>query len=112
APSAPPPAEVESPYADFPHLNGAEAACGGVENCWRSPVHNWRAAVRSLQADLVAQGYQIEEISSETGVQIYAVTKSGQPAYFLNVISIDGGILYRMTTTPLTATEAMAMQVL
>jgi hypothetical protein len=113
-PAAIPP-EV-APYADFPHLSGAEPACPDVGHCWRSPASSWRSAAISLRQSLEAQGYTLDNItgevlSTETGVRVYAVNRSGETAYYLNLVPVDEGVLYySMTPTPITTADVMALQ--
>ena len=118
----PPPATVlepepPAPFADFPHLDGAEATCPGLATCWRSPVSSsWRAAAGDLQNRLEAQGYRLSNVTGEflaidSGVRVYAVTKAGEPDYFLSFVSMsDGGVLYTMTPEPMTREQVLALQ--
>ncbi|MBD0267650.1 MAG: hypothetical protein ICV77_05075 [Cyanobacteria bacterium Co-bin8] len=107
----PPPSPADTPpdpYAGFPHLAGATAGCQDLSNCWRSEADSWRAAARTLQAQLESQGYELDDkteeiLGEDTGVRIYAVTRDGSPAYYLNLVSVTGGILYTMTPEPMTA---------
>lgn len=110
-PPAPP-----SPYANFPHLEGAQAACEGVADCWRSPVvSSWRSAAGDLQARLESQGYTVNNITGEvlsidSGVRVYAVSKPGEPEYYLNLVSVREGVLYTMTAAPMTSEQVLALQ--
>ena len=112
APEPPPPAL----YADFPHLEGAQAACEGLADCWRSPVSSsWRGAAGDLQARLEAQGYTVSNVTGEvlsidSGVLVYAVTKPGEADYYLNFVSVDNDVLYTMTAIPMTEAQVVALQ--
>jgi len=116
----PPPAPSEpaapSPYADFPHLEGAQATCPELNDCWRSPVSSsWRSAAGDLQARLESQGYTVSNITGEvvsidSGVRVYAVSKPGEPNYYLNFVSVREGVLYTMTTEPMTSDQVIALQ--
>jgi hypothetical protein len=107
---------VDNPYADFPHLEGAEATCGEVSDCWRSPVvTSWRSAARDLERRLTDQGYAIADVTGQvididSGVQVYAVSKPGEPTYYLNFISVGDGVLYTMTDEPMNIEEILYFQ--
>lgn len=118
-PMAEPAPEPEpQPYANFPHFQGAQQADCGGEACWTSPVEGgWRGAARSIQDNLEAQGYRLsnitgEVLSTETGVRIYRVTKTGEDPYYLNLVSVTEGILYSLTPTPLSEDRLIALQAL
>ncbi|PZV03754.1 MAG: hypothetical protein DCF32_13245, partial [Leptolyngbya sp.] len=110
-PPAPP-----SPYASFPHLEGAQAACEGLADCWLSPVDSsWRGAAVDLQARLESQGYTVSNITGEvlsidSGVRVYAVSKPGEPDYYLNLVSVQEGVLYTMTAAPMSDDQVLALQ--
>lgn len=118
----PPPAPAVEPpappalYANFPHLDGAQAACEGLADCWRSPVSSsWRSAAGDLQARLESQGYTVSNITGEvlsidSGVRVYAVSKPGEPEYYLNLVSVREGVLYTMTAEPMTSDQVLALQ--
>ncbi|WP_155523779.1 hypothetical protein [Nodosilinea nodulosa] len=115
-----PPVETEptepSPYANFPHLEGAQTTCEGLTDCWRSPVSSsWRGAAGDLQERLEAQGYRVDNVTSEvlsvdSGVRVYAVSKPGEADYYLNLVSVQDGVLYTMTTAPITTEQVLALQ--
>ena len=117
----PPPATVlepepPAPFADFPHLDGAQATCPGLATCWRSPVSStWRSAANDLGTRLEAQGYTLNDVtgevlSIESGVLVFTVRKIGAPDYYLNLVSIDNGVLYTMTAEPITADYVVTLQ--
>ncbi|MBE9112343.1 hypothetical protein IQ273_23370, partial [Nodosilinea sp. LEGE 07298] len=116
----PPPAASEPAppalYANFPHLDGAQAACEGLADCWRSPVSSsWRGAASDLQARLEAQGYTLSNVTGEvlsldSGVRVYAVSKPGEANYYLNLVSVRDGVLYTMTAEPMTTDQVLALQ--
>ncbi|MGB7315507.1 MAG: hypothetical protein WA939_21445, partial [Nodosilinea sp.] len=67
---APPPAAADPAppalYANFPHLDGAQAACEGLADCWRSPVSSsWRGAASDLKERLEAQGYTLNNVTGD-----------------------------------------------
>lgn len=112
--SDPEPSEP-SPYADFPHLAGAEATCEGVTDCWRSPASSWRSASTDLKSRLENAGYTLTNITGEvlnvdTGVRVYAVKQGEEVAYYLNLVSVAGGVLYTMTQEPITSEMVSALQ--
>ncbi|MBD2109551.1 hypothetical protein [Nodosilinea sp. FACHB-13] len=118
-PPAAPASESPGPpalYANFPHLDGAQAACQGLADCWRSPVSSsWRSAAGDLQARLESQGYTVSNItgdvlSIDSGVRVYAVSKPGKPNYYLNLVSVREGVLYTMTAEPITSDQVLALQ--
>ncbi|MBD1873498.1 hypothetical protein H6F75_08395 [Nodosilinea sp. FACHB-131] len=118
-PPAVPASELPGPpglYANFPHLDGAQAACQWLADCWRSPVSSsWRSAAGDLQARLESQGYTVSNITGEvlsidSGVRVYAVSKPGEPNYYLNLVSVREGVLYTMTAEPITSDEVLALQ--
>ncbi|MBD2112098.1 MULTISPECIES: hypothetical protein [Cyanophyceae] len=118
-PPAAPTSEPPSPpglYANFPHLEGAQAACEGLADCWRSPVSSsWRSAAGDLQARLESQGYTVSNITGEvlsidSGVRVYAVSKPGERNYYLNLVSVREGVLYTMTAEPMTSDQVLALQ--
>ncbi|MBE9156140.1 hypothetical protein IQ265_04730 [Nodosilinea sp. LEGE 06152] len=117
----PPPPTVSEPetpaaYPNFPHLEGAQAACEGMADCWRSPVSSsWRGAASALQERLEAQGYTLSNVtgdvlSIDSGVRVYAVSKPGEASYYLNLVSVRDGVLYTMTAEPMTSDEVLALQ--
>jgi hypothetical protein len=117
-PLATDPPEVQPPdpdaEADFPHLPGATAGCLNSEACWRSPVDSWRAAATALRTQLESQGYTLIDrtdsiLGDDAGARIYAVLRDGSPAYYLNVISVAEGILYKRTEAPMAAEEIAAI---
>jgi hypothetical protein len=115
-PAVAPEPEPPAPFANFPHLAGAQATCQGLAVCWRSPVtSSWRSAASDLQDRLEAQGYQLSNVTGEvlsidSGVRVYAVRKAGEPQYFLNLISVSDGVLYTMTPEPMTTEQVLALQ--
>ncbi|MBW4460654.1 MAG: hypothetical protein KME47_10510 [Nodosilinea sp. WJT8-NPBG4] len=118
-PPASPASEPPGPpalYANFPHLDGAQAACEGLADCWRSPVSSsWRSAAGDLEARLESQGYTVSNITGEvlsidSGVRVYAVSKPGEPNYYLNLVSVREGVLYTMTAEPMTSDQVLALQ--
>ncbi|MGB3200031.1 MAG: hypothetical protein WBA99_03960 [Nodosilinea sp.] len=116
----PPPAaaEPEPPalYANFPHLDGAQAACEGLADCWRSPVSSsWRGAANDLKERLEAQGFTLSNVTGEvlsidSGARVYAVSKPGEADYYLNLVSVREGVLYTMTAEPMTSAQVLALQ--
>lgn len=114
APPAPP-EEVPGPYVNFPHLGG-QTACPGLSDCWRSPVSSsWRSVASDLEGRLEAQGYTLSNVTGEvlsidSGVRVYAVSKPGEPDYFLNLVSVGDGVLYTMTSEPMTSDQVLALQ--
>ncbi|MBD2231676.1 hypothetical protein [Phormidium tenue] len=118
----PPPEPVVDPpappalYANFPHLDGAQAACEGLADCWRSPVSSsWRSAAGDLEAQLESQGYTVSNVTGEvlsidSGVRVYAVSKPGEAEYYLNLVSVREGVLYTMTAEPMTSDQVLALQ--
>lgn len=115
-PPRPPEPAPSAPYADFPHLEGAQAACEGVADCWRSPVSSsWRGAAGDLQDRLESQGYTVRNVTGEvlqidSGVRVYAVSKSGEAEYYLNLVSVREGVLYTMTAEPMTTDQVLDLQ--
>lgn len=118
-PPSPPTAsepETPAPYANFPHLDGAQAACEGVADCWRSPVSSsWRGAASEIKERLEAQGYTLSNVtgdvlSIDSGARVYAVTKPGEANYYLNLVSVRDGVLYTMTAEPMTSDQVLALQ--
>ena len=114
----PPPPDDPAPFANFPHMPGAQPTDCGIGPCWSSPVEGgWRSAAQSLQARLEAEGYTLanitgEVLSTETGVRIYRVAKVGEDPYYLNLVSVADGILYSLTPTPLSEDRLVALQLL
>jgi hypothetical protein len=108
--------EPPAPFANFPHLAGAQATCPGLATCWRSPVSSsWRAAASDLRDRLESQGYRLSNVTGEvlaidSGVRVYAVSKAGEPDYFLNLVSVSDGVLYTMTAEPMTTEQVLALQ--
>jgi hypothetical protein len=116
-PAVEPPAAEPSPYGDFPHLEGAEAACADQPDCWQVPVASWRSGAGDLQSRLEALGYSLSNVTGEvlgveTGVRVYAVSKADQQPYYLNLVSSGGGLLYTMTEQPISEAEVLALQAL
>jgi hypothetical protein len=104
-----------TPYANFPHLEGAEATCGGVADCWRSPASSWRSASADLEDRLENAGYTLTNVTGEVldvdiGVRVYAVKQGEEVSYYLNLVSVAGGVLYTMTQEPITAEMVNALQ--
>lgn len=110
--------EPEPPglYANFPHLDGAQAACEGLAACWRSPVSSsWRGAANDLKDRLEAQGYTLQNVTGEvlsmdSGARVYTVSKPGEAEYYLNLVSVREGVLYTMTAEPMTSEQVLALQ--
>jgi len=116
-PAVEPPVAEPSPYGDFPHLEGAEAACADQPDCWQVPVASWRSGAGDLQSRLEALGYSLSNVTGEvlgveTGVRVYAVSKADQQPYYLNLVSSGGGLLYTMTEQPISEAEVLALQAL
>lgn len=115
-----PPVEPEPaeplPYANFPHLEGAQSTCEGLVDCWRSPVSSsWRGAAGDLQERLESQGYSVNNVTGEvlsidSGVRVYAISKPGESDYYLNLVSVRDGLLYTMTPEPMTTEQVLALQ--
>jgi|GEM_PF-1529361 len=86
-----------TPYADFPHLEGAEATCGGIADCWRSPASSWRSASADLEDRLENAGYTLTNVTGEgldvdIGVRVYTVKQEEEVLYYLNLVSVAGGV--------------------
>jgi hypothetical protein len=76
---------------------------------------SWRSAASDLQAQLEAQGYTLDNVTSEvlsidSGVRVYAVSKPGEPGYYLNLVSVQEGVLYTMTAEPITSEQVVTLQ--
>ena len=104
-----------SPYADFPHLAGAEATCEGMADCWRSPASSWRSASTDLKSQLENAGYTLTNVTGDvldvdTGVRVYAVKQGEEVAYYLNLVSVVNGVLYTMTEEPITSEMVGVLQ--
>lgn len=104
-----------SPYADFPHLAGAEATCEGMADCWRSPASSWRSASTDLKSQLENAGYTLTNVTGDvldvdTGVRVYAVKQGEEVAYYLNLVSVVDGVLYTMTEEPITSEMVRVLQ--
>jgi hypothetical protein len=102
-------------YGDFPHLDGAEAMCNDQADCWHSPAESWRSAAATLKARLENQGYVLTNITGEvlgvdTGVRIYSVSQAGKDTYYLNLVSVVGGMLYTLTQEPITLETLSTLQ--
>jgi hypothetical protein len=104
-----------NPDSDFPHLAGAEATCEGLADCWRSPASSWRSASADLKNQLENEGYTLTNVTGEvldidTGVRVYAVKEGEAMAYYLNLVSVVGGVVYTMTEEPITPEMVSALQ--
>lgn len=76
---------------------------------------SWRSAAGDLKERLEAQGYTVSNITGEvvaidSGVRVYAVSKPGEPDYYLNLVSVREGLLYTMTAEPITSDQVLALQ--
>jgi hypothetical protein len=76
---------------------------------------SWRSAAGNLQERLESQGYTVSNITGEvlsidSGVRVYAVSKPGEPDYYLNLVSVQEGVLYTMTAEPMTADQVLELQ--
>ncbi|MEL6383638.1 MAG: hypothetical protein AAFQ89_14525 [Cyanobacteria bacterium J06626_18] len=98
-----------TPYADFPHPGSEQQACVNRDDCWLAPTDNWRSVSESITSDLEADGYQVELETEDGGTKIYTVSRDGEIEYYLNTVSILGGIAYSMTDQPLTQDELMLL---
>ncbi|MEM9005177.1 MAG: hypothetical protein AAGE59_16850 [Cyanobacteria bacterium P01_F01_bin.86] len=103
-PEEPPP--EPSPYADFPHPGGENYACENQANCWLREVEDgWRSDTDDIILDLEAKGFQVDLQTEETGFTIHTVRRDGMIEYYLNVVSVLGGMAYSLTEQPMTANE-------
>ena len=51
-----------------------------------------------------------EVLSIDSGVRVFAVSKPGEPDYYLNLVSVREGVLYTMTAEPMTSDQVLALQ--
>ncbi|MEO0987754.1 MAG: hypothetical protein AAFY20_19775 [Cyanobacteria bacterium J06639_14] len=103
-PEEPPPEQL--PYADFPHPGGENYACENQANCWLREVEDgWRSDTDNIILDLEAKGFQVDLQTEETGFTIHTVRRDGMIEYYLNVVSVLGGMAYSLTEQPMTASE-------
>jgi hypothetical protein len=105
SPIASPSPSPEDPFADFPHVPGAQAGCAGSERCWQTPDTQWRSLAVNIQQDLTTQGYTLESVplAEETGRQMYKVSKAGETPYYLSFVSTPQGTIYAFTEQPMTS---------
>lgn len=96
------------PFADLPQLAGTEVGCFGLSTCHQlSNGTSFRAAGQTLEAELVAQGYQVRlrDDLEETGRKVYEISKDDKTR-FLNVLSTDvGTTVYLVTPQPIHLAE-------
>lgn len=107
-PTAVPTSEVfPEPMANFPHLEGAEPGCDGLEQCWQIPDSHWRGIAQTLQTSLLRQGYALNELELEndTGRRVYEVIQDGEIVYYLTLVSTFEETIYRLTADPMTTAE-------
>ena len=100
--------EPPSPYATFPQIAGTTSGCGGREHCWQSANTQWRAIASTLEQELQTRGYDVSrvELEIETGMRVYRVSKLGEPAYYLNLIStFEQGTVYLISEQLMTVAE-------
>jgi hypothetical protein len=103
----PTPSIDPDPFADFPHVSGAQAGCAGSERCWQTADTQWRAIANDIQQALKDKGYALESLplAEETGRQVYRVFKAGEDPYYLSFISTPQGTVYSSTERPMTPNE-------
>ncbi len=65
----------------------------------------------TLEQDLQSRGYMIDqlELADDTGIRVYAVSKAGEIAYYLNLLSTFEGTVYIVSEQPMTREELNAM---
>ncbi|MEO1209909.1 MAG: hypothetical protein AAFX78_10245 [Cyanobacteria bacterium J06638_20] len=112
SPTATPP---EIPWTDLPHIEGATAGCGGQDVCWQTDTRRWSTVRETLEADLVAQGYTLREVTSEVGVNpdfagIFAVENDTEVAYYLHFVSSLEGARYITAEEPLMEEDLNALR--
>lgn len=106
ADQAPPSANLQIPFANFPDLAGAQAGCFGSENCRQ--VSNgipFRNAAQTLEQQMVSQGYQVSERDdlSDTGQKIYQLKAQDGAMRYLSVLSSAvGTTIYLLSPEPIT----------
>ncbi len=102
--SSPSPADS---YADFPHVDNAQAGCNGLQDCWQTPETQWRTVSQNLEENLKAKGYVVKQLdlADDTGIRVYQVSKNGETQYYLNLLSTGQGTVYRFSQEPLTREE-------
>jgi hypothetical protein len=101
-PEAPPASNVNIPFADFPHLPGAQAACGGV--CHQL-TGNFREMSQTIEAQMQARGYRVTrmETMEEDGQRIFELTTQDGNKRFLSILSdAVGSTTYLLSTAPVT----------
>ncbi|MBE9100123.1 hypothetical protein [Vacuolonema iberomarrocanum] len=100
----------DTPWTDLPHIEGATAGCGGQDVCWQTDTRRWSTVRETLEADLVAQGYTLRDVTSESGINpdfagVFAVEEGTEIAYYIHFVSGLEGARYIMAEAPLTADE-------
>lgn len=107
-PSPSPTPSPDVPFADFPHLEGAEPGCGATPSadaadapvtCWQLADSQWRTVSQSVIQALESNGYELTaiELASETGRRLYAVSQEGEVKYYLALVSTLNGTRYQLT---------------
>ena len=93
--------------AEFPHVEGAQAGCNGLTDCWQTPETQWRDVSSNLEQKLEAQGYEVKalDLEDDTGRRVYKVSKDGEIKYYLNVLSTQRGTVYKFSKELLTREE-------
>jgi N-dimethylarginine dimethylaminohydrolase len=93
--------------AEFPQIEGAQAGCNGLLDCWKTPETQWRDVSSNLEQKLEAKGYDVKalDLEDDTGRRVYEVSKDGEIKYYLNVLSTERGTVYRISQQPLTREE-------
>ncbi|MEO1144458.1 MAG: hypothetical protein AAFY26_02510 [Cyanobacteria bacterium J06638_22] len=112
SPTATPP---ETPWTDLPHIEGATAGCGGQDVCWQTDTRRWSTVRETLEADLVAQGYTLREVTSEVGVNpdfagIFAVENDTEVDYYLHFVSSLEGARYIAAEEPMMEEDLDALR--
>lgn len=89
-PPSPPAVSLNVPFADFPHLQGAESGCFGASSCRQVQGSHFRMTAQTIRDQMEAQGYQVSlrDDLAETGQTIYELSKEGQTRY-LSVLSTE-----------------------
>lgn len=106
---APPPTNLQIPFANFPDLAGAQVGCFGSESCRQvSDGVPFRNAAQTLEQQMVAQGYEVSERDdlSDTGQKIYQLKAQDGATRYLSVLSSAvGATIYLISPEPVTLND-------
>lgn len=100
SPTASPPANANTPLAEFPHFPGAKPGCLEVPSCFQTGNDLDKVAVH-FEKELPAKGFTAPvNVDEPGGRKVYEVSRSDFSTQYLSLIYTKDGTIYVLADAP------------